>query len=95
MICCGKVVESNYCPDCGKKIKSNDVLDDILEHIRFELKKHVRRKEKIENNIVEPYRNEIPKLDIWIKKWKAWENEIITAKKNKNKVSQENNGDIK
>ena len=83
MKCCEKIVESNYCPDCGKKINNNDVLYNILEHFRLELNKHRRRKERIENKIVEPYENEIPRLNIWIKKWELWENAILEAIKNK------------
>jgi len=88
MKCCGKEHNSNYCPDCGKKLKKGEVIYDILEHFRFELNKHRRRKERIENNIVEPWKNEPARIKVWIAKWESWEKEILNAIKLKEKSNK-------
>lgn len=88
MKCCGKERNSRYCPECGKKLKNDDVIYDILEHCRFELNKHKTRQKRIEDGFVTPFKSEKEKLKKWIAKWESWEKAILEAIKSREKIKR-------
>lgn len=71
MICCGKEIETPFCPYCGKLLRDPNPLESLLEHVRKRIKQSKQELARRENWT--QYEDYAPQRRRSIAKWQAWE----------------------
>lgn len=79
MKCCGSIVKSPFCPQCGKRLRSGHALDGLLVQLRRTEKAHRKTVEQFASGETGPNHwtperlaKRIAQLTAVVEKWKTW-----------------------
>lgn len=83
--CCGKIISTKFCPDCGSKAEQSAALQ-LLQYVRSRLKGERKLLETVEMRNRPDRERQLVRLAATVERWKAWEETLEKLIESRNGV---------